>query len=459
MDSRDKLQEKKREERKKRRIRNQIIVYTVMGVLIIAMAAGIVIGVNSLLKGGQGSGQDRQPEQQGQQSQSKEEWPDPSQDKQDLIDEILSQEEEIVMPPEPTPEVVEPTPEERLDEIVNAGIEAMSLEDKVAGLFFVTPEDITGVGTAVQAGEGTKAALEKYPVGGLIYFKKNMQSEEQLKEMLANTRQYANYPVFLGVDEEGGTVARMASAGLGPTIDPAGEIGATGDTQNAYNAGAAIGSAMVNLGFDVDFAPVADLANVEGSIMEGRAYGSDAQTAASFVIAMMNGLEEQNVTACLKHFPGIGSTVQDPHNGMASTDRTEEQLRAEDLAVFQAGIDAGANMIMVGHMSAPALTGDNEPCIFSRRLITDILREEMHYDGVVITDALSMSAISEYYGADEAAIMAILAGCDMLLMPENFEKAYNGVLQAVADGNISEERINDSLRRIYRIKYADMVEE
>ena len=109
-------------------------------------------------------------------------------------------------------------------------------------------------------------------------------------------------------------------------------------------------------------------------------------------------------------------------------------------------------------MAAPALTGDNEPCIFSRHLVTDILREEMGYDGVIITDALSMSAISEYYGADEAAIMAVLAGCDMLLMPEDYETAYNGVLQAVRDGIISEERINDSLRRIYRIKYADKVQ-
>ena len=115
-------------------------------------------------------------------------------------------------------------------------------------------------------------------------------------------------------------------------------------------------------------------------------------------------------------------------------------------------------MIMVSHMAAPALTGDNEPSIFSRVLVTDILRNQMGFQGIVITDALSMSAISEYYGAEEAAIMAVLAGCDMLLMPEDYGKAYQGVLEAVRNGNIDEERINDSLRRIYRIKYADMVE-
>ncbi len=419
MDSRNELQRKKREERKKRRFRNQMISYMVTAILILAMAAGIVFGADRLLGGKEENGQNRQDASQ---EPSRESLPDGQQEKQDIIDDLLADEEEIAVTPEPTPEVTEPTPEERLDEIINANIEAMPLEDKVAGLFVVTPESITGASAVIQAGEGTRDALARYAVGGLIYFAQNIKSEEQLKEMLANTKQYAKYPVFLAVDEEGGTVARVASAGIGPKVEPAGDIGATGDTGNAYNAGAAIGGALADLGFNLDFAPVADLANVEGSIMEGRAYGTDAGTAAGFVAAMVKGLQEQKVSACLKHFPGIGSSAQDTHNGMASSDRTEEQFRAEELAVFRAGIDAGAQVIMVGHMSAPALTGDNEPCIFSRRLLTDILREEMDYDGVIITDALNMSAVSDYYGADEAAIMAVLAGCDMLLMPEDLRR-------------------------------------
>ena len=173
---------------------------------------------------------------------------------------------------------------------------------------------------------------------------------------------------------------------------------------------------------------------------------------------MVRGLREQKVSACLKHFPGMGSTTQDTHDGKVSTDRTAEQFWAEELAVFQAGIDEGADMVMVSHMAAPTLTGDNEPSIFSRTLVTGILREQMGFQGVIITDALDMGAISQYYAADEASIMAVLAGCDMLLMPEDYEKAYTGVLEAVRSGNIDEERINDSLRRIYRIKYADMVQ-
>ena len=437
----DKRRQEKREERRRRRVRSQVLAYSALTIVILALAAGIACSVLRLMKAGQGAGQKEQ-------------------ENQELIDEILASETEIPSlepTPEPEPEVVEPTWEEKLDAYVDAILLEMPLEDKVAGLFVVIPEAITGVGAAVQAGDGTRQALESNPVGGIIYFKQNIKSEEQLKEMLANTAQYARYPLFLAVDEEGGVVSRIGST-IGTKMDGAGDIGATGDPENAYQAGLTIGASLAGLGFNLDFAPVADLANVEGSIMAGRAYGADAATASPFVTSMMRGLEEQNVTACLKHFPGIGSTAQDPHDGRAFSERTEEQFWAEELAVFQAGIDSGANMIMVSHMAAPALTGDNEPSVFSRVLVTDILRNQMGFQGVVITDALSMSAISEYYGAEEAAIMAVLAGCDMLLMPEDYGKAYQGVLEAVRNGNIDEERINDSLRRIYRIKYADMVE-
>ena len=443
MDSRE--QQDRREARRKKRLRSQIMVYTVFLLVILALGTGIGYGVYALANGRKAAEEKEQ-------------------DNQELIEEMLATEESLpsVEPapeptPEPTPEVVEPTWEEKLDAYVDERIAQMPLEDKVAGLFVVKPEAITGVGAAVQAGDGTRQALEANPVGGLIYFDQNIQSEAQLKEMLENTAQYAKYPLFLAVDEEGGTVSRIGSS-IGPKTDSAGAIGETGNPENAYQAGAAMGAALYGLGFNVDFAPVADLANVEGSIMEGRAYGSDVSVVSSFVNSMVRGLQEQKVSACLKHFPGMGSATEDTHDGKVSTDRTAEQFWAEELAVFQAGINEGADMVMVSHMAAPTLTGDNEPSIFSRTLVTGILREQMGFQGVIITDALDMGAISQYYAADEASIMAVLAGCDMLLMPEDYEKAYTGVLEAVRSGNIDEERINDSLRRIYRIKYADMVQ-
>jgi len=446
MSDKERVQQDKREARRKKRIRSQIAAYSVLVVLILGLAAGIVMGVNYLI------------------SQHKEAVKEEEeQEKQTQIDEILTSEEELATPeptPDPTPEPEpELTAEQKLDEIVDAAIEVMPLEDKVAGLFIVTPEAITGVGTAVKAGDGTRQALDQYPVGGLVYFKKNMQSEEQFKEMLANTVQYARYPLFLGVDEEGGSVARVASAGIGPKIDSAESIGATGNADNAYQAGLTVGEALSGLGLNLDFAPVADLANVDGSIMKGRSYGSDPGMVSGFVSSMMMGLEEKGVTACIKHFPGMGSSTEDTHDGNVSTDRSAEQFWAEELSVFQTGIDSGAKMVMVGHIGAPSLTGNNDPSVFSETLVTDILREQMGFKGVIITDAMNMGAITEFYGSDEAAVMAILAGCDMVLMPEDFEAAYKGVLDAVSNGYISEERINDSLRRIYRIKFADRIEE
>ena len=438
MEQKNQTQLDRREERRKRRQRNQIAAYIVLILMIAAVAAGIVFLVRFL------AGNSRQKEA--------------AADNQSRVEEIFASEETIQVQ-EPAETVEEMSAEQKLDEIVNAGIEVMPLEDKVAGLFIVEPEAITGVSAAVQAGEGTQEALAQYAVGGLIYFSKNIQSGEQLSQMIDNTLLYTKYPLFIAVDEEGGSVARLADAGLGQTVDSAQTIGESGDPNNAYQAGVTIGGYLSEFGFNLDFAPVADLANVENSVIEGRSYGSDAASVSQFVTSMMQGLSEQNVTACLKHFPGIGSSVQDTHDGLAVTDRSAEEFRAQEFTVFQAGIDAGAEMIMVGHMAAPSLTGDNTPCSLSQAVVTDILRNEMNYDGVIITDALNMSAISQYYSADEAAVLALRAGCDMLLMPEDFETAYNGVLQAVQEGTISEERINDSLRRIYRIKYADKVVE
>nr|WP_318683764.1 glycoside hydrolase family 3 N-terminal domain-containing protein [uncultured Acetatifactor sp.] len=437
MEQKNYSQQDRREERRKRRQRNQIAAYITLIVLIAALATGIVFLVRFLTQRGQ---------------------TDTAANNQSKVEEILASEETIQMQ-EPAQTTEQLTNEQRLDEIVNAGIEVMPLEDKVAGLFIVTPESITGVSTAVQAGEGTQEALARYAVGGMVYFSQNMQSQEQLAEMIDNTLLYTKYPLFIAVDEEGGSVARVADAGIGQTVDSAQAIGQSGDANIAYQAGATIGTYLSQLGFNLDFAPVADLANVENSVMASRSYGSDPAVVSGFVTSMMQGLEEQNVTTCLKHFPGIGSSTQDTHGGLASTDRSAEDFRANEFAVFQAGIDAGANMIMVGHMAAPSLTGDNTPCSLSSSVVTDILRTELNFEGVIITDALNMSAVSEYYSSDEAAVLALRAGCDMLLMPEDFETAYNGVLQAVQDGTISEERINDSLRRIYRIKYADRVTE
>lgn len=437
--------QQQREARRKRRLRNQILAYATVLVLIGMMAVGIVIGVKYLT---QWQEQRRQEEQQQQESMQAQ-----------LEQQLESEEESIAAPPEEPEETPEPipelTPEEKLDGIINTMIEVMPLEDKVSGLFFVTPESITDVNAAVRAGDGTRDALIRYAVGGIVYNKKNIQSAEQFREMLSNTELYSKYPLFLGIEEEGGGVSPLAEAGLIDKQPSAADIGAGGDAAAAYQAGSGLGAGMASYGINVDFAPVADLANVEGSVMTGRAYGNDAAAVTAYVNNMAIGMREQGVAACMKHFPCGGGTAADTHEGLAVSDRSAEDLRSQELTIYQSSIDSGIQMIMVGHTAVPSLTGDNTPASLSSIIVTDLLRNEMGYRGVIITDAMDMKAISEYYGSGQAAVLALKAGCDMILMPENFEEAYAAVLAAVQDGTISEERIDDALRRIYRIKCAD----
>lgn len=438
MDQNSELQREKREARRKRRVRNQILAYFAAVVLIVTGAVGIVFGIKHIVNNAEKK----------------------LQDQQEQLNAMLDGENSIPKPAPPSEEPpVELTLQEKLDMIVDARIEVMPLEDKVAGLFIVTPESITGVKTVVKAGDGTKEALTKYAVGGIIYSAKNIQDGAQLKEMIDNTKLFASYPLFIAVEDEGGGNSPFTEKGLMEPIDDAGSIGASGDSTNAYVAAQKLGMTLASYGINLNLAPVADINSVEDSVMGSRSYGSDAEFAGKCVASALWGLEEQGVDTCLKHFPGMGSTTQNTDEGLASTERSAESFRANEFVVFQTGIDSGADMVLVSNMSAPALAGDNTPCSMSSAVVTDILRNEMGFKGVIITDAMDMKAISEYYGADEAAVMALRAGCDMILRPEDFEKAYNGVLEAVRNGEISEERVNDALRRIYRIKDADKLME
>lgn len=289
-----------------------------------------------------------------------------------------------------------------------------------------------------------------------MMFSKNIQDRDQICAMLANLQAYSKYPLFLGVDEEGGSlVARVANSGTisVPTFPNMMEIGNTGNPEEAYEVGRTIGTYLKDLGFNLDFAPIADvLVNPENQVIGERAFGSDAELVAKMVKRVVEGLQEQEVSAVLKHFPGHGGTEADSHEGTAILNRTLEELRSEEFLPFQSGIEAGADMIMVGHISVPEVTGDDTPATLSETVITDLLRNELGFDGIIITDSMSMGAIVDHYGPGEAAVQVIRAGGDMILMPQDFVEARQAVLEAVYQQEITEERINESLRRIYRIK-------
>lgn len=433
-------EDERRAYRRRRRIRNQIIVYLVIFIVAVGIAGG------GIAVGRKAASFVKQRKQAAEEEKAKE-----------AAEQEPPEEEMVIDTPEPAEE--EPEEEEDiLGELAQSYYSEMSIEDKVAGLFMVTPEAITGVGTATQAGDGTQEALSQYAVGGLIYFGQNILDKEQITTMLANTASMSNYPIFLAVDEEGGDVSRVANSKVEVTkVDDMAAVGAGEDASQAAEAGTTIGSYLSEIGFNVDFAPVADVAG-EGSALGNRSFGSDPQIVGEMVANAVGGIEGTGVSACLKHFPGLGSTSEDTHDGRVEITKSLEEMRASDFVPFSTGIEAGADFVMVSHATAPALDEDNVPSSLSKKVITDILRGELGFEGVVITDALDMTAITDYYTPEEAAVMALEAGADMLLMPEDFEKAYQAVLAAVQDGTIPEERINESLDRIYRVKCAGKLE-
>lgn len=375
---------------------------------------------------------------------------------QQEIEQQETKQNEMQKQEEKIPEEPELTEEELREQEIDSILEEMTLEDKVSQLFFVTPEELTGVGVVIQAGETTKNALSEYSVGGIIIFSQNIQGEGQLKTMLSNMHLYSKYPLFTGVDEEGGTlVARIANSGTitVPTFPNMNEIGNTKDPQKAYEVGTAIGGYLKELGFNVDFAPVADVAtNPNNPVIGVRSFGSDANLVSQMVTKEVEGMQSCGVSAVIKHFPGHGDTSEDSHAEAAVSYKSIEELRSVEFLPFQAGIDAGTDMVMVGHIALPEITGDYTPATLSEQMITGYLREELGYEGIVITDSMSMGAIVNYYDAAQAAVKVLQAGGDMILMPQNFHAARQAVLDAVADQTLTEERIDESLRRIFRVK-------
>lgn len=338
-------------------------------------------------------------------------------------------------------------------------VDSMSLEEKVAQLFLVQPEAIVDIGTATAAGDATKQAINKTPVGGFVYFSDNLQSEQQVQDMLRNVQKYSEdrigLPAFLSVDEEGGTVARVASTGRFDVTDVGdmAKIGASGDVQQARQAGETIGSYLSELGFNLDFAPDADvLTNPDNTVVKKRSFGSDPRVVSDMSLAVAQGLAQHQVYSVYKHFPGHGATVGDTHQGYAYTDKTLDELKQGELIPFENAIQNNAAFIMAAHISAPRVTGDDTPASLSKTMITDILRGQMGYDGIVVTDAMNMGAVTEQYTSAQAAVKALQAGADLVLMPENFQEAYQGVLDAVKDGTLTEQRINESVTRIVKVK-------
>jgi len=348
-----------------------------------------------------------------------------------------------------------------LEQQVLQKLSEMTLEEKVAQLFMITPEDLTGKDTATQAGGSLLNALQKYPVGGLIFFGKNLVSPRQLAAMTGSIQKHAEetqgMPLLLGIDEEGGSVARIANNGSFPVekFSDMASVGASEDYDKAYRIGSVIGAYLYSYGFNLDFAPDADvLTNPDNTVIGARSFGSDPEIVAKMDLQVARGLADNQVYPCFKHFPGHGATEGDTHEGFAYTGKTLDEMVQAELVPFQAAVDRQIPFIMVSHISAPNVTGNNLPASLSSIMMTDVLRNQMGYDGIIITDSMKMGAIINHYGTEKTALTAFLAGADMILMPQDFITAYQNILDAVADGTVSEQRLDDSVRRILHIKLA-----
>lgn len=350
--------------------------------------------------------------------------------------------------------------DETAERTAKAILGEMSLREKVGQLFIIRPEALAMQGNVETAPATDRAdntvirRLEKYPVGGVALFSRNITGAEQLPKFISDLQKNSKYPLFIAVDEEGGRIARVANSGYFDVASykSMADIGETGDASKAENVGRQIGSYLKKLGLNLDFAPVADTnTNPQNIVIGDRSYGSDPALVAEMVSAQLDGMHDSGIMGTLKHFPGHGDTKDDTHSGYVSIEKTWEELKKCELVPFTVALPK-ADMVMVSHITAVNVTNDNLPASMSETMITEKLRNELGYDGVVITDAMAMGAIADNYTSAQAAVTAVKAGVDIVLMPQNLDEAFDGVINAVTDGEISMARLDESVMRILRLK-------
>ncbi len=320
-------------------------------------------------------------------------------------------------------------------------ISQMTLTDKLWQMLYLSRSDVAKNETAAKK------------AGGVILFGDDIASASQVKELNESLSEGMDIAPFIGVDEEGGDVSRLGKKGIIPDAGFMNSIGKTGDVSKAAQVGEMLSRELKALGFNMDFAPVTDtLSNPANKEIGRRAFSSDPVLTGEMAAAEIKALQEGGLSACAKHFPGHGSTSANSHEGTSVSALTRDELEAGDMKAFEAAVEADVDFIMVSHMSLPKINGGNIPSSLSETVVSNMLKKELNYGGIVITDALNMGAVSKNYTSGEAAVMAVKAGADMLLMPDDTSEALAALKEAVESGSISEERIDESVMRILKIK-------
>ena len=334
------------------------------------------------------------------------------------------------------------SPEEKVDKLVAN----MSDADKVGQLLMIGIHGKT-------LNDDAKFMLNEYRVGGIILFDRNMESKDQVKSLITDINKTGKSagltPLFIGIDQEGGAVARMEDQLI--KVPPAEELGKE-HIEQAVSLAKQSGTELKDLGFNINFAPVADL-----GLTYGRSFSTNPDDVVRYASAVGKAYDEAGLWYSYKHFPGIGKTDVDLHADTSVVPVSKETLLNEDTKVFVDLIKQSkpnTYAIMVSHAMYPQIDADH-PSSLSKAIITDWLRKDMGYNGVVVTDDMDMGALAKHYTFGDMAIQSILAGSDILLVCHEYEhmqEAYNGLIKAVKDGRISKERLDESVKRILLMK-------
>lgn len=332
-----------------------------------------------------------------------------------------------------------------IDEKVDKIVESMSQTEKLGQMVMIGIQ-----GTKVD--DDSLYMLHQFHMGGVILFDRNMESPEQVKQLTSDLQAQSNekVPLFIGIDEEGGDVVRMAEKLTPPPSQK--EIGATGDIEQAKTWAIKTAKSLKDIGINVNFAPVADVGS-----NDKRSYSTDANTVIDFVRAATKGYQQENIIYSLKHFPGIGKGKVDSHVDSSNIDASKDTLMAEDILPFKTIIDKNQPndyFILVSHLKYPALD-EEYPASLSSKIMTDLLRNELGYKGIIITDDMEMGAVANHNDFRSIGVNAVKAGADIVLVCHEYEhqqKVYLGLLDAVNSGEISQERIDESVKRIIKVK-------
>ncbi len=332
-----------------------------------------------------------------------------------------------------------------IDEKVDQIVESMSQTEKLGQMVMIGIQ-----GTKVD--DDSLYMLNQYHMGGVILFDRNMENPEQVKQLTSDLQAQSNekVPLFIGIDEEGGDVVRMAEKLTPPPSQK--EIGATGDIEQAKTWAIKTAKSLKDMGINVNFAPVADVGS-----NDKRSYSTDTNTVIDFVRAATEGYQQENIIYSLKHFPGIGKGRVDSHVDSSSIDVAKEVLMAEDILPFKTIIDENDPndyFILVSHLKYPALD-EEYPASLSSKIMTDLLRNELGYKGIIITDDMEMGAVANHNDFRSIGVKAVKAGVDIVLVCHEYQhqqEVYLGLLDAVNSGEISQERIDESVKRIIKVK-------